>query len=182
MADEETTDDAMDFSLSDLAGVDMSQIQEVSFEGLPAGMYLLRGIEGTLEKVRNAKDEPRGKITLQMEVAEVKTITERANPPIDPDDWLGKKHRENIWIVPEKPEEGLGLFAKFFNSIGLNATGPLGGCDDADGNHVEGCLDTFADHEFLVKVYKKPRKNDPSQKDSVITPIDVRKSPAKAAA
>ena len=178
MSDAET-DDAMDFSLADLAGVEMSQIAEVSFEGLPAGMYLFKGTEAKLEKVRNAKDEPRGKISLQMEVIEVKAITERG---VDtPEDWLGKKHRENIWIVPEKPEEGLGMFARFFNSIGLSAAGPLGGCDDADGNHIDGCLDTFADHEFVGKIHKKPRKGDPTQKDSVLTPIDVRQGQKKAA-
>lgn len=171
-------DDAMDFSIADLAGVDMTEIAEVSFEGLPAGMYLFRGTEAKLEKVRNAKDEPRGKIGLKMEVIEVKSITERG---VEADDWLNKQHRENIWIVPEKPEEGLGLFAKFFRSIGLATEGPLGGCEDADGNQIVGVLDTFIDHEFVGKIHKKPRKGDSTQKDSVLTPIDVRKPERKAA-
>lgn len=166
--------ESMDFSLADLAGVDMSQIAEVSFEGLPAGMYLFRGLEGKLEKVQNAKEENRGKISLQMEVAEVKSITERNQ---DPDDWLGKKHRENFWIVPEKPEEGLGLAVRFFRSIGINPEGKqLGGTEDPDGNPVVGIIDEFADgFEFLGKITKKPRRGDPTQKDSVLTPIDVRK-------
>lgn len=175
MADEELND-AMDFSLADLAGVDMTEIQEVSFEGLPAGMFVFRGTEAKLEKVRNAKDEPRGKIGLQMEVIEVKSITERGINPDDYGDYIGKKHRENIWIVPEKPEEGLGLFAKFMHSIGLATEGPLGG----DGES-EGVLDTFVGHEFSGKIHKKPRKGDPQTKDSVLTPIDVRKGDKKAA-
>jgi hypothetical protein len=174
----EESGDAMDFSLAELAGVDMGEIAEVSFEGLPAGLYLFKGTEAKLEKVRNAKDEPRGKVSLQMEVVEVKSITERGQ---DPEDWLAKKHRENIWIVPDKPEEGLGMIVRFFNCIGLPSQGPLGGCTDDDGNPVEGILDNFPDHEFLGKITKKPRKGDPATKDSVLTPVDVRKPEKKAA-
>lgn len=169
--------EGMDFSLAELAGVDMSEIAEVSFEGLPAGLYQFRGIGGKLEKVDNAKEEKRGKIGLEMEVIEVKSITERGQ---DPDDWMGKKHRENFWIVPEKPEEGLGIAVKFFRSIGISTDQkPLGGCVGDDGEQVIGIIDEFADgFEFAGKITKKPRKGDPSTKDSVLTPIDVRK-PAK---
>lgn len=181
MADEELNEDSMDFSLADLAGVDMTEIAEVSFEGLPAGLYLFRGIGGKLEKVDNAKEEKRGKIGLEMEVVEVKSITERNQ---DPEDWVGKKHRENFWIVPEKPEEGLGIAVRFFRSVGISTEGkPLGGCENDEGEPISGIIDEFADGvEFLGKIHKKPRKGDPSQKDSVLTPIDVRKPEKKQAA
>lgn len=183
MADEDTGE-SMDFSLAQLAGVDMSDIQEVSFEGLPAGLYLFRGIGGKLEKVENAKLEKRGKISTEMEVVEVKSITERGINPEDYPEYIGKKHRENFWIVPEKPEEGLGIAVKFFRSVGIDTTRkPLGGCvDEESGEPIVGIIDEFADGvEFAGKIAKKPRKGDPATKDSVLTPIDVRKPDKKAA-
>lgn len=175
--------EGMDFSLAELAGVDMTEIQEVSFEGLPAGLYLFRGIAGKLEKVDNAKEEKRGKIGLEMEVVEVKSITERGIAQDEWPEYVGKKHRENFWIVPEKPEEGLGIAVRFFRSIGINTEGkPLGGCvNEETGEPIEGIIDEFADGvEFAGKITKKPRKGDPTQKDSVLSPIDVRKDKPKA--
>lgn len=182
---EEDTIEGMDFSLAELGGVDMSEIAEVSFEGLPGGMWLLRGTEGKLEKVDNAKAEKRGKIGLQYEVVEVKTITERGAVPegsTPEDEFVGKKYRENFWIVPEKPEEGLGMAVKFFRSIGIETDQKkLGGCvDEETGEPIIGIIDEFADgFEFVAKTHRKPRKGDASQKDTVLTPIDVRKT-AKA--
>lgn len=182
MADEDDMNEGMDFSLAELGGVDMTEIAEVSFEGLPGGLWLLRGVEGSLDKVDNAKSEKRGKISLQYEVVEVKSITERGAG--EPDDFIGKKYRENFWIVPEKPEEGLGMAVKFFRSIGINTDQkPLGGCTDDEGNQIIGIIDEFADGwEFVAKTHRKPRKNAPGEKDTVLTPIDVRKTPTKAAA
>lgn len=187
MAEDDNNVEGMDFSLAELAGVDMTDIQEVSFEGLPGGMWLLRGVEGTLAKVDNAKEEKRGKISLQYEVVEVKSITERNAG--EPDEFIGRKYRENFWIVPEKPEEGLGMAVKFFRSIGIETDGKaLGGClDEATGEPIVGIIDEFADgFEFVGKTHRKPRKGDASQKDTVLTPIDVRKNkvakPAEAAA
>jgi hypothetical protein len=180
MADEEG--ESMDFSLAQLANVDMSDIQEVSFEGLPAGLYTFRGVEGKLEKVDNAKEEKRGKISIQCEVVEVKSITERGITAEDYPDYIGKKHRENFWIVPEKPEEGLGIAVKFFRAVGVDTTGkPLGGCiDEESGEPIVGIIDEFADGvEFAGKITKKPRKGDPATKDSVLSPIDVRKPEKK---
>lgn len=182
MADDETIE-GMDFSLAELGGVDMSEIAEVSFEGLPGGMWLLRGVEGKLEKVDNAKGEKRGKISLQYEVVEVKTITERGAG--EPDEFIGKKYRENFWIVPEKPEEGLGMAVKFFRSIGIETDNKvLGGCvDEETGEPILGIIDEFADGwEFAAKTHRKPRKGDATQKDTVLTPLDVRKDNAKKAA
>lgn len=179
---DDNAEDSMDFSLAGLANVDMSNIQEVSFEGLPAGLYTFRGIEGKLEKVDNAREEKRGKISLQCEVVEVKSITERGISQEEWPDYIGKKHRENFWIVPEKAEEGLGIAVKFMRSVGIDTTGkPLGGCvDEESGDPIIGIIDEFADGvEFPGKITKKPRKGDPATKDSVLTPIDVRKPEKK---
>lgn len=184
MSDGENVE-SVDFSLAELAGVDMSEIQEVSFEGLPAGLFMFRGVEGKLEKVDNAKEEKRGKITIVSEVIEVKSITERGISADDYGDYIGKKHTERFWIVPEKPEEGLGMFVRFARSIGVDTTGkPLGGCIDEDsGEPIIGIIDEIADGwEFAGKTRKKPRKGDTSVKDTVLEPIDVRKPAKKGAA
>lgn len=148
-----------EFSLADLAQLDVSEIAEVRFEQLPAGTYSFRGESVSLEDTTNRDDERRIVATFKMEVTEVKSVLERG---VDKDELVGKKHTEKQYIVPEKAPEGIGLIRAFLGDIGLPNAGPLGG--------VEGCepgiLDNFVGHEFSGKIIKQSRKGDPSTKDS----------------
>lgn len=163
MADEQELNDVegeeIEFSLADLAGLDASEIAEVRFEQLPAGLYIFRGTEAKLEEGTNRDDERRVILKMKMEVVEAKSVLERG---IDKDDLIGKKHSENQYIVPEKAAEGIGIIRALYSDIGLPNAGALGGVE----GQPEGFIDGFVGHEFPGKIIKQGRKGDPSTKDS----------------
>lgn len=158
MSELDTTEE-VEFSLADLAALDVSDIAEVRFESLPAGIYSFRGAEAKFEDTTNRDDERRIVLVVKMEVAECKVCTERG---IDKDDLIGKKHTEKFYIVPEKAPEGIGLIRAFLGDIGLPNAGPLGGVEGME----PGIVDGFIGHEFTGKIIKQARKGDPSTKDA----------------
>lgn len=153
------TNDTPEFSLADLAQLDVSEIAEVRFESLPAGVYLFRGTEASFEDTTNRDDERRLVLTCKMEVSECKSVMERG---YDKDELVGKKHTEKFYIVPEKAPEGIGLIRAFLADIGLPNEGPLGGVEGLE----PGIVDGFVGHEFPGKIIKQGRKGDPTTKDA----------------
>lgn len=151
----------VEFSLADLAQIDASEIAEVRFEQLPAGVFTFRGTEAKFEDTTNRDDERRIVLVLKMEVAEVKTVLERMTPE-EKEELVGKKHTEKFYIVPSKAAEGIGLIRAFYSDIGLPNDGALGGVEGAE----PGFVDNFAGHEFAGKIIKQARKGDASTKDS----------------
>lgn len=154
-----STDDSTEFSLADLAQLDVSEIAEVRYESLPAGLFTFRGTEAKFDEMTNRDDERRIVLTIKMEVVECKSCVERG---VDKEELIGKKHTEKFYIVPEKAVEGIGLIRAFLADIGLPNEGPLGGVEGMD----PGIVDNFVDHEFTGKIIKQPRKGDPSTKDA----------------
>jgi hypothetical protein len=148
-----------EFSLADLAQLDVSDIAEIRFESLPAGLYTFRGTEAKFEDTTNSNDERRLVLVMKMEVVECKTCVERG---VDKEDLIGKKHTEKQYIVPEKAAEGIGLIRALLADIGLPNEGPLGGVEGME----PGIVDNFVGHEFAGKIIKQGRKGDPSTKDS----------------
>jgi hypothetical protein len=148
-----------EFSLADLAQLDVSEIAEVRYESLPAGLYTFKGVEVKFEDTTNRDDERRLVLTVKLEVVEAKSVVERG---VDKEDLIGKKHTEKFYIVPEKAAEGIGLIRAFLADVGLPNEGPLGGVEGID----PGLVDNLVDHEFTGKIIKQPRKGDPSTKDA----------------
>lgn len=165
MADliEEQTDGEDGFSLAQLAGFDASEVAEIRFENLPGGSYIFHGTGVKLEKVKNRDDETRFKLTVNLEVAEVKAVTERG---VDKESLVGKKHNESFYIVPSKAEEGIGLIRAFYADIGLPNGGVIGAAEDEDGNPIEGFADGIVGHSFPGKIARVPSKDDPTTKFS----------------
>lgn len=152
-----------DFSLATLAQVDMSQIKEASFEGLPVGLYDFTISEASYDKDNRNKDqERRPLITIKCTVTDAK-ITERLEEGVEPESFIGKVHTERFYLKPENIVEGLEFFTKFYRSCGV-ADAPM-----------DQLLDSMVDFEFKGKITKRPNRLDPSRKDSILTPIDVRK-------
>lgn len=157
-------DDEGEFSLAALAGFDTSDIAEVRFENLPGGAFIFTGTEVKLEKTKNAQDEARFKLTVGLEVSEVKAVTERG---VDKEALIGKKHKESFWIVPAKAEEGIGLIRAFFADVGLPNAGAIGAAvNEETGEPIEGFADGIVGHSFPGNIVRKPRRDDPSTKDS----------------
>lgn len=150
-----------EFSLADIAGLDASEIAEVRFEVLPAGVYTFRGISAVFEDTTNRDEERRVVLVCKMEVTEVHSVidrdfkTEEAKAEL-----VGKKHTEKFYVVPAKAGEGLGLIRAFIGDIGLPNDGDFGGVPGATykeghpnaGEEVVGIVDAFADHEFKAKI------------------------------
>ena len=156
---EEETSETVEFSLADIAQIDASDIAEVRFESLPAGLYVFRGESAQFEDTTNRDDERRIVLTCKMEVAEVKSVVERG---IEKDDLIGKKHTEKMYVVPAKAAEGFGLIRAFLADVGLPTEGPFGGVEGME----PGIVDGFIGHEFAGKIIKQSRKGDPSTKDA----------------
>ena len=166
MSDDATIDvgaEGEEFSLAALAGFDTSDIAEVRFENLAGGAYIFAGTSAELVKKQNRDDETRFVLTLGFEVAEVKAVTERG---VDKESLIGKKHKEQFWIVPTKAEEGIGLIRAFYADIGLPNAGPIGAAVNDDGDPIEGFADAIVGHTFPGNIVRVPRKDDPSTKDS----------------
>ena len=139
--------DTSDFTLADLAGLDVSGIEEIRSEQLPAGAFIFRGKKAKLSEMENRNGEKRFVINLTMEVAEVQAVIDKN---VDPASLMGKTHTEKFYIVPEDAANGIGRARAFLTDIGLNSAGPLGGMTDEGGD--PGVLDGFVDHLFPAKI------------------------------
>lgn len=163
MAEEVEVEEVGEFSLADIAQLDASEIAEVRFESLPAGVYTFRGESAQFEDGTNRDDERRVILIVKMEVIEVKSVIDRDYKTDEQkESLLGKKHTEKMYVVPEKAAEGLGLIRAFIGDIGLSNEGPFGGVEGAE----PGIVDAFVGHEFTGKIVQRPRKGDPTVKDS----------------
>lgn len=160
-------DAEMDFSLADLAELDASEIAEVRFESLPAGVYTFRGTEAKFEEFENKDDEKRFRLVAKFEVVECHQVLERG---IEKEELVGKKHTEKFVIVPAKAAEGIGLIRAWVGDAGLPNGGVLGGVEGKEPGFVDGLVD----HEFKAKIIRRPNKNDPSNPYSSIK-LDAKK-------
>jgi hypothetical protein len=155
----EVEQEEVEFSLADLAALDASEITEIRFEQLPAGLYTFRGVSARFEDTTNRDDERRLILVMKMEVVECKSCVERG---VNKDELIGKTHTEKQYIVPAKAAEGIGIIRALYADIGLPNAGPLGGVE----GEPEGFVDGFVGHEFSGKIIKQARRGDSSTKDS----------------
>lgn len=149
----------VEFSLADLAALDASDIQEVRFESLPAGLYTFRGESAQFEDGSNKDGERRVILVVKLEVVEATKVLERGYVA---EELVGKKHTEKFYVVPAKAAEGLGLIRAWIGDIGLSNEGPFGGVEGSE----PGIVDGIPGHEFKGKIIKQARKGDPSTKDA----------------
>lgn len=156
-----------EFSLADIAGLDASEIAEVRFETLPAGVYTFRGLSAVFEDTTNRDEERRIVLITKMEVVEVHSVIDREFKTEEKRaELVGKKHTEKFYVVPAKAGEGLGLIRAFIGDIGLPNEGDFGGVPGAvypdtladgsphpsAGEEIVGIVDAFVDHEFKAKI------------------------------
>src|SRR3546814_8827133 len=135
------------------------------FENRPGGTYVFNGTDGKREKTKNREDETRFKLTINLEVAEVKAVTERG---VNKEELVGKKHNESFYIVPAKAEEGIGLIRAFYADIGLPNGGVIGAAEDDDGNPIEGFADGIVGHTFPAKIVRVRSEEHTSELQSLM--------------
>lgn len=144
-----------EFSLADLADLDVTDVQEIRYESLPAGAYTFRVIKAELSETANKEtNEKQFVVEFGFEVVEVKAITERG---VDKESLVGKKHTEKRYIVPgPKAMEGIGYLRAFVSDMGANSEGKLGGIPGGEPGMLDECVGT----EFDAKITKRPDRID----------------------
>ena len=145
--------DAM-FSLADLAGLTIDDIQEVRAETLPQGSYEFEVEESKLEEGTNRDGETRFWAEIKMKIVDaISVMPERGQPAIDPDSLVGKTYTEKLYIVPEDAEKGIGRIRAWLADVGLSNNGVLG-------EAIEGAIG----HRFKAKITHQASKDDKSVK------------------
>lgn len=140
------------FSLADLADIDVSDIEEIRFIDLPAGVYDWEVTEADLHE--EEKDgERRFRIEFQIKVLEVFAVLE---PNVDKESLLGKQHTERFYIKPKESEEevkkSIGRVRAFVADIGCDNKGKLGDI-----------VRNTKGHTFKAPTVKQTDKNDKSR-------------------
>jgi len=117
----------VEVSLADLAGVDMTEVQEVRSSVTPAGKFHFR-IDETEMKAQEAtnKDDPQGakinKPVIQF-VLKAQNCFSLVDDALDPEDYVEAKHTETFWINDLKKD--LGRVKAFLVDIGIDGNKPL---------------------------------------------------------
>ena len=110
----------MGISLADIAGLDISEVAEVRMGTLPKGNYVLRVKSASLTEGTNRDNEQRFIIEQEFEVVECLSLID---PKEDKDAQIGRKIGQKQYIVPEKWEEGVGIYRGQVTDMGLDSTG-----------------------------------------------------------
>lgn len=143
--------EAMAFSLADLAETDVSTIEEIRFENLPAGVYDFEVVEADLDEKDNKDGDNRILAVFKYKVIGVQSCLDRNIS--DPDSLIGKSHTEKNYIVPDQGEqkamEGIGRVRAFIWDMGCPNKGKLG-------DIVRGTVG----HRFTAPIISRPNPND----------------------
>lgn len=114
-------------SLADLADLDVSDIAEVRFENLPAGLYEWEVSNADLSESTNKDGEKRFTADFELTVLEVKAVLERG---IDKESLIGKKHTEKFFInpgaEPDKVAAAIGRIRAAVADMGGDNKGKMG--------------------------------------------------------
>lgn len=113
----------MGISLADIAGLDVSEVNEIRMGALPKGNYVFEVKKADLEEGTNKDNEQRFIITTESEVVEVISLID---PKEDKEALIGRKYTDKQYIVPEKWEEGVGLYRGRVTDMGCDSSGVLG--------------------------------------------------------
>lgn len=141
-------EESTEFSLADLADLDVSEIEEIRFEQLPAGVYEFECKSSELSEGKNKDDEKTFYWEGKFEVLELVAGLE---PNIDPEKVQGKVHVERKTIDPSDAETGIGRIRAFVTDMGFDSAGKLGPV-----------VAQLVGHRFKAKIVKRPNKDDPS--------------------
>lgn len=138
------------FTLADLSELDVSDIQEIRFETLPAGIYEFEVMGATLNEGTNKDGEKRFTAEFEFKIVEVKALLK---PGVDKDSLVGKKITEKLWIDPKQPQdkvaEAIGRIRAFVADMGCDNLGKLGDIVANTKGHVT-----------MGKITNKPDKDD----------------------
>jgi hypothetical protein len=131
--------------LAALAELDMTNVEEFEggFEPTPKGVFGFECVDGELGTI-TSKGVQRAAIWFVFKIFDVKAITD---PDINPDDWMGKEHREMIFVKDLK--KSVGYAKHIMAKAGFAGNGKLGDL-----------LDAFCGTRFYAPIKQTKDKND----------------------
>jgi hypothetical protein len=145
-------EDGDEFSLADLAGLDVSDIEEIRFETLPAGVYELEVQDAKLNEGTNKDGDKRFTAEFSFKVLECKATVKAG---VDRETLVGKTHGEKFYIDPSKSKEDIakmiGRIRAFITDMGAESAGTLGDVITNTKGHI-----------FTGKVVEQVDKDDKS--------------------
>ena len=139
-----------EFNLADLAGLDVSEVEEVRFETLAQGVYEFKINSTKLDEGDNKDGEKRFWAEIELEVVDVKTVIDRG---VEKESLIGKKLTEKLYIVPAEWQKGVGRIRAWLADTGLENAGELGVL-----------LESAVGHMFNGKIVHQTDKDDKSVK------------------
>lgn len=141
------------FSLADIADIDVSEIAEIRFENLPAGVYDFEVTQAEMDEKDNKDGDNRILIIFTYEVIGVQTILKKPSGDFDQNSLIGRKHTEKLYLVPDQGEqklvEGIGRARAFIWDMGCPNKGKLGEVVEAT-----------TGHRFTAPIIERPNPND----------------------
>jgi len=140
-------------SLADIAGLDVSDVEELRSSQIPAGLFVFEVTKTGLDETTVGDDEElRYKAAIELKVVGVETIVEKG---VEESDVMNKTHTETFFINPAEAQKGIGFLKGFITDIGGDSTGNIGGVEDGP----EGFLDRIVGHRFTAKIIKKKARD-----------------------
>ena len=139
-------------SLADIAGLDVSDVEELRSSQFPVGLFTWEVAIAKLDTQTVKDDELRYTGIIELKCVEVDTLTDR---DATPDDCLGKTFTEKFFIDPAEAQKGIGFLKGFVADVGCDNKGNMGGVEGAP----PGYLDKMVGHRFKAKIIKKKGKD-----------------------
>lgn len=148
-------------SLADIAGLDVSDVEELRSSQIAAGLYTFEVVRTLFEErtvTKDDEDQMRYVGVIELKVIEIEAIAERG---VEESDVMGKSHTETFFIDPSEAQKGIGFLKGFVTDIGADSKGAIGGLpeDAQPEGYVPGFLDNLVTHRFKAKIIKKKGKD-----------------------
>mgnify|MGYP003131557574 CR=1 FL=1 len=152
------------FSIADIAGIDMDQVEEYRFQLPPQGAYVWQCQEAGLDTIGQDPGTPAAVMTFK--ALETHGLV-GLNPSEAEQDFVGVEHREVFFLREAKD---IGRVKAFLVDAGFAATGPFGDM-----------LKRFGDEKttFAGRIKHRPDKNDKDKKYANIN-LDRKAAPKEA--
>lgn len=146
----DTMNDEVEMSLADIADFDVSDVQELRSESLPAGAYVFEVKSADLTEDVHEEKGKRFIASFKLEVLECQSVLKRG---VDKESLVGKTHTERRYItLSGKPQDDIGYLRTFIKDLGGNNEGKLG-------DIIAGTVGLTV----AAKITEARNKNDPSK-------------------
>lgn len=112
-----------DFSLADLADLDVTDIKEIRFETLPQGIF---DFVVKNPKLDEGTDKEQNRIFIFTADCVIEEVVTVLDSNVDKEALVGKSYGQRQNIDPSDAETGIGRIRAFGTDIGIDSTGKLG--------------------------------------------------------